>query len=105
MATKKASGPLDHTPSVDPANRAAVSAAKQAPPSATAVGVLVGTKGAVPAGVGLDRAALTNAGFTGAAGSVLAVPAAKGAVRYAIGIGDPADVSTANLRDAAAAFA
>jgi len=105
MATKEASGPLDHTPSVDPANRAVVSAAKQAPASATAVGALVGTKGAVPTGVGLDRAALTNAGFTGAAGSVLAVPAAKGAVRYAIGIGDPADVSTANLRDAAAAFA
>jgi hypothetical protein len=41
MTTKESLKPLDHRPSADPANGAAVSAAKHAPASATVVGVLM----------------------------------------------------------------
>jgi len=97
-------GPLEHTPSLDDANRASVSAAAQAPGSATALGVLVGANAAVPAQLGLDRAALEAAGLTDKVGAVVAIPA-SGAVTYAIGVGDEAKVDPAKLRDAAAAFA
>lgn len=67
-----------------------------------AVAVLVGTGGPVPARLGLDRAALERAGFKGAAGSTLAIPAAAGPLVVAVGVGDPADLEVHALREAIA---
>ena len=67
-----------------------------------ALGLAVTTTGAVPSGIPLDRAALTEWGFAGKAGEVLILPREGGAV-VATGVGD--DPSDASLRDAAAAFA
>ncbi len=96
---------LQHTPSRHISRRAAVAAAGAAAEGATAVGVLVPSNGTVPAEIGLDRAALSASGFEGAAGSTLTVPSASGPMMVAVGVGDPARLDTAALRDAAAAFA
>lgn len=72
---------------------------------ATARGVTVGTAGEVPGELGFDREALTRAGFTGAVGSTLLLPSATGPARVAVGIGDPAALTPALLRDVAASFA
>ena len=82
----------------------AVSAARSAPKSATAVGWAVATKGAVPRQMGLSRSALEANGFEGRTGQVLTVPTGDG-VTVAIGIGDPGTIDAAGLRSAAAAFA
>ena len=82
----------------------AVSTARSAPKSATAVGWAVSTKGSVPRQLGLSRAALEANGFEGKAGQVLSVPTGDG-VAVAIGIGDPGTIDAAGLRSASAAFA
>ena len=82
----------------------AVSTARSAPESATAVGWAVATKGAVPRQMGLSRSALEANGFEGKAGQVLTMPTGDG-VTVAIGIGDPGTIDAAGLRSAAAAFA
>ncbi len=82
----------------------AVSTARSAPKTATAVGWAVSTKGAVPRQVGLNRSALEANGFDGKAGQVLTVPTSDG-VAVAIGIGDPGTIDASGLRSAAAAFA
>ena len=82
----------------------AVSTARSAPESATAVGWAVATKGAVPRQMGLSRSALEANGFEGRTGQVLTVPTGDG-VTVAIGIGDPGTIDAAGLRSAAAAFA
>jgi leucyl aminopeptidase len=69
-----------------------------------AVGVLVGPDGPVP-DLGFDRAALRAAGFTGAPGTTLVLPAKAGAPRVVVGVGDPAVLDESGVRDAAAAFA
>ncbi len=96
---------LQHTPSRHSSRRASVAAAGTAIEGATAIGVLVPSTGAVPPEVGLDRAALTAAGFAAGPGSTLAVPSASGPLKVAVGVGDPARLDAAALRDAAAAFA
>ncbi|KQX07273.1 MULTISPECIES: leucyl aminopeptidase [unclassified Leifsonia] len=75
-------------------------------PDATldAIGYVVGTGGDVPGALGLDRAALSRAGFTGKAGETLLVPTRDGAELIAVGSGD-GTLTTSNLRDVAASFA
>ena len=80
-----------------------VSVVRSIPRSADAVGLAVGSSGAVPRQIGLNRAALDAHGFTGAVGQTLAVPSREGPMFVAIGVGDGA--TTNQLRDAAAAFA
>jgi len=82
----------------------AVSTARSVPKAATAVGLAVSTKGAVPRQLGMSRAALDANGFEGKPGQVLAVPNGDG-VTVAIGVGDPGAVTAVQLRNAAAAFA
>jgi leucyl aminopeptidase len=82
----------------------AVSTARSAPRTATAVGWAVAAKGAVPRQLGLSRAALEANGFEGKPGQVLSVPTSDG-VAVAVGIGDPGSIDAAGLRTAAAAFA
>src|SRR6187402_1259404 len=81
-----------------------VSTVRSVPKSATAIGVGVGTKGAVPRIVGLSRSALELSGFTGAPGQTLVVPTATGIV-VALGLGEPDALDANGLRVAAASFA
>src|SRR5262245_557757 len=91
------------TPSLPVSEAVQVKVAGAAPSSAT-VGVAVGEAGTVPALVGLSRASLAESGFEGKVGQTLAVPRADGEAVIAVGIGKPAELDAAKLRDAAAAF-
>ena len=104
MAGETTLGILEHTPSLDASARASVTAAREVPASASAVGIPVAASGKVPAEVGLDRAALTTAGFDGSVGSTLIVPTTGGQVRVAVGVGEARELDAARLRDAAGAF-
>jgi leucyl aminopeptidase len=90
------------TPSLESAVTVAVDASA---PSATALGVPIGSEGPVPARVGLSRNGLEAAGFDSAVGSTLAIPAEEGPTLVAVGVGPSRTVAPAVLRDAAAAFA
>src|SRR4029078_3812685 len=73
------------------------------PKAVDIVGVPVGTRGAVPRGLGLNRAALAAHRFHGKPGQALVVPSANGPTQIAVGIGDDG-ITTATLRNAAAAL-
>jgi leucyl aminopeptidase len=94
---------FDPVPNWRRAPEIAVTAART-PSSATAVGVPVGVKGAVPRQLGVDRATLAALGFEGKAGQTLVVPHRDGADVVAVGTGDGVP-TLSDLRDAAAAFA
>jgi leucyl aminopeptidase len=96
---------FDPVPSIKQSAKLKVSVSKAVPADAGAVGIPVGTDGPVPRDVGLDRAALTLAGFDGSIGQALMIPKADGGLVVAIGIGDASTLDAAKLRDAAAAFA
>jgi leucyl aminopeptidase len=81
-----------------------VNVSRSVPKSATAVGLVVATKGTVPRQLGLSRAALERNGFEGKPGQTLAVPTDTGVV-VAVGIGDRDAIDATGLRSAAAAFA
>ena len=81
-----------------------VSTARSVPKSATAIGLAVATKGAVPRQLGLSRSVLEANGFEGKAGQILVVPTG-GATVIAVGVGDPGAIDANGLRTAAAAFA
>ena len=70
-----------------------------------AIGVGVYSDGDVPAGLGFDRAALDDAGFSAAAGSSLVLPRVGEPDVVAVGLGARADAGTRGLRDAAATLA
>ena len=72
------------------------------PGSDAVVGVLVAASGAAPDGLP-GRDTLEAAGFTGARGKTLLLPGLP--LRVAVGVGDPATLSNAAVRDIAAAFA
>ncbi|QXT62865.1 leucyl aminopeptidase family protein [Tessaracoccus palaemonis] len=71
---------------------------------AEAVGYTVFADGDVPAALGLDRGALTRAGFDAAVGKTLIIPTGDGPELVAVGAGAAADLDSAKLRDLAAAF-
>ncbi len=81
-----------------------VSSARFAPKSATAIGLAVATKGAVPRQLGLSRSLLEANGFEGKPGQILVVPTGDVTV-IAVGVGDPGAIDANGLRSAAAAFA
>ncbi|MGC4152126.1 MAG: leucyl aminopeptidase [Propionicimonas sp.] len=72
---------------------------------AQAIGIGITTTGPVPAELGFDREALTEAGFDGKAGNTLMLPSPTGPDLIAVGLGDPGALTPAALRDAAAAVA
>jgi len=72
--------------------------------STEAVGYAVSFEGDVPAALGLDRDALTRAGFEPKIGCTLVIPAASGPDLVAVGAGPRAELGVAQLRDVAAAF-
>lgn len=59
----------------------------------------------VPAELGVDLAALERAGFTPEVGKAIAFPSSTPPVLVGVGVGDVEELGTAELRDAAAAFA
>jgi leucyl aminopeptidase len=77
--------------------------ARSTPKAVDSIGVPVGTRGVVPRSLGLNRAALTAAGFEGKAGQTLVLPSANGPTQIAVGIGDD-KLTAASLRNAAAAL-
>jgi leucyl aminopeptidase len=79
---------------------ATVAVASSIPASAEVIGIPVRSSGAVPRQLGMSRASLESAGFSGKPGETLAVPGNDGLVRVALGAGDGLDV--AQLRTAAA---
>jgi leucyl aminopeptidase len=92
-------------PSIDSSRAVSVTVASSLPAEATVLGVPVTSDGEVPAAVGVDRAALEAAGFTGKAGETLVLPSNGGPVVVATGVGDAAALDAAALRNAAGTFA
>ena len=76
---------------------------RSTPRAVDSIGVPVGSSGPVPRSLGLNRAALTAAGFEGKAGQTLVLPSANGPTQIAIGIGDD-KLSVSGVRNAAAAL-
>ncbi len=72
---------------------------------AEALAVPVTSDGEVPEILGIDLAALDKAGFTPKVGKAIAFPSSHAPVLVAVGVGTVAELDTATLRDAAAAFA
>ena len=72
---------------------------------ADALAIPVASDQPVPAVLGLDLADLARAGFTPRPGDALAFPAAGSPVLVAVGVGRSCEVTSATVRDAAAAFA
>ena len=93
------------TPSIERSHDVVVAVGRSVPSTADVVGVPVGTKGPVPRQIGLDRPTMAESGFDGKVGQTLVVPRRDGATLIAIGVGQPAALTAADLRDAAAAFA
>jgi len=86
--------------------RTSFSTAKTVPSKMGAVIIPVGLKGAIPAGVGLNRSELAAMGFEGKGAQTLVLPAsARGSFRVLIGVGDVAQVTPNSLRTFAAATA
>ncbi len=81
-----------------------VGVAPSIPKGAGGVGFPVGVDGDVPRELGIDRAALSAAGFEGKIGQTLIIPRSGGPILVAVGIGKRAELDAAKLRDAAAAF-
>jgi leucyl aminopeptidase len=70
-----------------------------------AIGYTVFAEGDVPAELGLDRDALTRAGFDPKVGQTLVIPTQTGPDLVAVGAGAEGELTTSGLRDLAAAFA
>ncbi len=104
MAKTPRSKGLHPAPSIKQLASLKVAVARSAPSTATAIGVPVGTKGAVPREVGFDRDALAATGFEGKLGQIFVTPHGKNSIVVAVGVGD-GKLTVAQLRDAAAAFA
>lgn len=79
--------------------------AEASPGDTEAIGYAVFAEGAVPVALGLDRDALTRAGFDPEVGQALVIPTASGPDLVAVGAGPAAELGPTELRDVAAAFA
>ena len=69
-----------------------------------AIGVVVTSDGDLPAGLELDREALAFAGFEAKPGTTLTLARSRRPLIVVVGAGASAELGTARLRDAAAAF-
>jgi leucyl aminopeptidase len=96
---------FDPAPSIARYEAARLEVTASVPPDAPVIGVLVASEGAVPAAVGLDRSTLADVGFRATVRQSLVLPRAAAPTVVAVGIGDPARLTAAALRDAAASFA
>jgi len=74
------------TPSIERSHDVVVSVGRSVPSTSDVVGVPVGTKGAVPRQLGLDRTTLSESGFDAKVGQTLVVPRRDGATLVAVGV-------------------
>ncbi len=108
IAERRATRPnatFDPVPSRRAAAGLSVDVVTAIPGDATAVAVPVAASSPVPSELGLRRDALEAAGFSGAVGQAMPIPGDAVPELVAVGIGDPATLDAAALRNAAAAFA
>jgi leucyl aminopeptidase len=96
---------FDPIPSRRPTAAPVVGVADSVPDPATIVGIPVFADGDVPDRQEFDRATLEQSGFKAAVGQTLVLPRPDGPTIVEIGLGSHAELGTASLRDAAAAFA
>ncbi|MBX3028921.1 MAG: leucyl aminopeptidase [Chloroflexi bacterium] len=96
---------FDPAPSIERYNHAQLTVGTTIPADAAVVGILVTGDGPVPSVLGLDRETMAGVGFTGRPRQSLVLPRAEGPTLIAVGIGDPATLTAAILRDSAATFA
>ena len=96
---------FDPIPSRHPSMDVAVSVASSVPDAAAVLGVPVYADGAVPDRQDFDRATLEASGFGAGVGETLVLPRVEGPTVIEVGLGRHAELDTAALRDAAAAFA
>lgn len=94
--------PFDPVPSATKVRSAVVRVVPTGTQTAPVLGVPVHAEAELPGELGLPRETLATWGFTGKAGQTFVLPHSQGA-RIAVGLG--AEPTTADLRDAAAAFA
>ncbi|MGK9148181.1 leucyl aminopeptidase [Plantibacter flavus] len=100
---------FSRTPSLD-AETVELAVAIELPEGVEAIGLAVAPvvdedADDVPSALGLDRAALKRAGFTGEVGQTLVIPAQDAPTYIAVGVGAPEKRTAAVLRDVSAAFA
>jgi leucyl aminopeptidase len=105
MATNVEIAGFTPTPSLERTAATTITVAAAAPTSASAVGVPVSRSGDVPSLLGLDRTRLEASGFNADVGQTLVVPTPDGPTIIAVGVGEPTELGTAAVRNAAAAFA
>ncbi|HEV7948987.1 MAG TPA: M17 family peptidase N-terminal domain-containing protein, partial [Glaciihabitans sp.] len=86
-------------------NQVAVDVSPVVPPNIEVLGIFVGIDGDVPVEVGLNRDTLFNAGFESKVEQTIVLPQPTGPLLVAVGLGTITDVTPAELRAAAAAFA
>ena len=82
-----------------------ISVTAEAAPGVGLIGYAVPTSGPVTAAIGLPRERLDAVGFAGNVGQTLLLPQAQGPDLVAVGVGASGQLTPAELRDAAAAFA
>ena len=82
----------------------AIQVASSFPDNAAAIGIGVFQDGELPVEVGFSREQLTALKFDGKVGQTLYIPRPDGATLVVVGVGEAAKLTTASLRDAAAAF-
>jgi len=96
---------FDPAPSIERYANARLDVLTTAPAEAQVVGILVPVQGDVPSSVGLDRGTLAKVGFRAGVREAFVLPRAGAPTLVLVGIGEPGSLTTAALRDAAAAFA
>ena len=69
------------------------------------MGALIAKVGDIPSALGVERAALTAAGFEAKLGEAMVIPRNDGPTIVVVGVGQRASVDVNSIRDAAAAFA
>ncbi|MDY7543852.1 MULTISPECIES: leucyl aminopeptidase [unclassified Cryobacterium] len=93
------------TPSQAPGSTVGILVVSEIPVGLDAVGFLVGPDGVLPAALGVERATLDSAGFTGSTGQTLLLPQPAGPVFFVVGAGPAEGRDVDLLREVAATFA
>ena len=92
-------------PSVQRSANITIGVSKSIPTDADCVGIPVSTDGTLPREPGIDRERMAASGFEAKPGQALVLPRSEGPTLIVFGIGNLAELDSATLRDAAAAFA
>ncbi len=105
MAVYAQKADLNLTQALDHSTATRIETSADIPDDATAVGVPVVAGGDLPGQLELDWDLLEDAGFAGKVGQTYVVLKRGAPATILVGVGDPDELDTAQLRDAAAALA